>query len=108
MTVIYPLYQVYMCDKVLNDLNLITRRNYQQLQVQLFTQFHQVSSFFFILIAETFVNGNEAKAFAILSFAGNTKLVCYGAAQNGISQLRLFTARQLAHLSIGFLQLICV
>ena len=63
MPVIHPLDEVNMGDKALYDLDLVAGCYYQQLQVQLFAELHQIGSFFFILVAKAFVYGDEAKAF---------------------------------------------
>ena len=64
MPVIDTLYQMYVSNELLHDRDLITWRYYQQLQMQLFTQLHEVSCFFLILVTKAFIHGDEAQAAA--------------------------------------------
>jgi len=87
MPVVYPLNQVNMGDKAFYDLDLVTGCHDEKLKVQLFAKFHQVGGLLFVLVAEAFVYGDEAKAFGIAAFPGNPELIGDGAAEDGIGQL---------------------
>src|ERR1700754_3373296 len=76
--------------------------------MQLFTKFHQVGSLFLVLIAKTFVDCDEAQTFRISSFAGDAELISDCAAKDGISKLCFFSTGELAHLAVGFFELLCL
>ena len=94
--VAHPLYQVNMGDKILDDLDLVARCDYEELQVKLFAQLHEISGFFFVLVTKALVDRYKPKTSGIAAFPGDPELIGNGTAEDGIGKLGFFAPGELA------------